>query len=130
VRTRLTGNATLIALVAAANIHIAQRPQEVGYPCITLDLDGSRGGNFANVMSGYLTIQVYTQASSQPAAALDAICYQISALLHEQETNISNGSVSVGVMQETYLSPVISEIDEPVDTRSQTLRYYYIAERK
>jgi hypothetical protein len=98
IRTRLTGDTALTAMVGASDITSSFNAELSNYPCIVLGIDS--GGAFSEVSGvakATLSVDVYSDTHKQQ---LWTIYERIRILLHNQERSITDTSCVVHVICE------------------------------
>ena len=99
IRTRLTSDATLTAMVSAEDITSSYNAEYADYPCVVLGIEeGGSSFEISGVTRATFAIDVYSKTNKQ---RLWAIYDQIKALLHNQERSITDASCVIHLIYET-----------------------------
>jgi len=127
VRAVLIGDATLIALVPAAQIVPKSSPYPAVYPAITLSPTGSRDGGYVGTWRGLFWIRIYHQGASA-YGSLDAILGRVRALLDSDTSfaSISDSDITVHRFNEVTYSEIIDEDESPIDETYSLNGYYRV----
>jgi len=118
------------AVVLARNIRPAYGNLPVAFPAINITMEGATGNSAPGSDTGDFMFYVYCQSepgsTGQPNTVLNLISGRIRDLLHNKESNLTNGAISIQKMWEVYRSSIIPAPEISETTHSQALRYEYI----
>jgi hypothetical protein len=118
-RTRLSDDATLIAMVPADDITSSFNAELANYPCIVLGIEsGGAFSEISGVTRATVAIDVYSNANKQQ---LWTIYDRIKALLHNQERSITDASRVIHVIYEAKVGD--NQYDLSRDVWRLTARY-------
>lgn len=123
IRTELTGDATLIAEVPAADITTSFNAENANFPCIVLGIANSSNiVGISGLSTAILKIEIYTSVSKQKAWEDYSL---VRGLLHNQEQNISTSDRKIHLIIEK--TAYADEFDFRTNTWRLTAEYdiYY-----
>jgi len=119
IRTRLTGDATLTATVAADDITASFIAEDANYPCVVLGIKaGASQIEISGVTKAMLVIDVYSNVTKQQ---LWTIYDRIKFLLHNQGRAITDASRVIHAIYEVDVSD--SQYDSRHDVWSLSAQY-------
>jgi hypothetical protein len=119
IRTRLTGDAVLTAMVSADDITSSFNAELANYPCIVFGIEaGGSSSEISGVTRATLTIDAYSDTSKEQ---LWSIYDRIKALLHNQERDVTDASCVIHVIYEAKVDD--NQYDLSRDVWRLTARY-------
>ncbi len=123
IRAKLIVDATLVGLVPAASIQVANQKLKSSYPHIALGVSGGSGMESADAFEGEVTFTIYTK-NDQPYGNLSAIYDRIKELCHRK--NLSGTTIKIGALFEQFVSNMMADPEVP-DVYFMAARYSCLA---